>query len=236
MRRASIPDWLARAYDGLDDDVETPPHHRRRRAGRAGAADCARRGFDQFHFYTLNQADLTYAACRLLGIARRRNCHEFRSRNARIAWMKQEAKKRMLLLDGSWGVMIQGYKLERRRFPRRSASAIIASDLKGNNDLLTLTGPTSSARSAANIWKRAPISSRPTPSIPTSRQPGRLRPRTSGRRIERSGRAARARIVRRDIPPPTRPRLVAGVLGPANRTASHLARRERSGLPQHHLR
>jgi methylenetetrahydrofolate reductase (NADPH) len=25
-------------------------------------------GFDQFHFYTLNQADLTYAACRLLGI------------------------------------------------------------------------------------------------------------------------------------------------------------------------
>ena len=27
------------------------------------------RGFDQFHFYTLNQANLTYAACRLLGIA-----------------------------------------------------------------------------------------------------------------------------------------------------------------------
>jgi len=27
------------------------------------------RGFNQFHFYTLNQANLTYAACRILGIA-----------------------------------------------------------------------------------------------------------------------------------------------------------------------
>ena len=26
------------------------------------------RGFGQFHFYTLNQANLTYAACRILGI------------------------------------------------------------------------------------------------------------------------------------------------------------------------
>ena len=32
-------------------------------------------------------------------------------RNARIAWMKEEAQKRLLLLDGSWGVMIQGFKL-----------------------------------------------------------------------------------------------------------------------------
>ena len=55
--------------------------------------------------------------------------------------MKEEAQKRILLLDGSWGVMIQGYKLERRGFPRRAASAIIRSDLKGNNDLLTLTKP-----------------------------------------------------------------------------------------------
>jgi len=30
------------------------------------------------------------------------------TRDARIAWMKQEARKRLLLLDGSWGVMIQG--------------------------------------------------------------------------------------------------------------------------------
>ena len=39
-------------------------------------SNCAARAFDQFHFYTLNQANLTYAACRILGIAARRICHE----------------------------------------------------------------------------------------------------------------------------------------------------------------
>jgi 5-methyltetrahydrofolate--homocysteine methyltransferase len=37
-------------------------------------------------------------------------------RDARIAWMKEEAKKRILLLDGSWGVMIQGFKLQEDDF------------------------------------------------------------------------------------------------------------------------
>ena len=45
-------------------------------------------------------------------------------RNARMTWMKQEAKKRLLLLDGSWGVMIQGFKLGEEDF-RGRASAII---------------------------------------------------------------------------------------------------------------
>ena len=64
---ASIPAWLAKAYEGLDDDVET-----RRITAAAVLADQVQqlrtRGFDQFHFYTLNQANLTYAACRILGI------------------------------------------------------------------------------------------------------------------------------------------------------------------------
>jgi methylenetetrahydrofolate reductase (NADPH) len=64
---ASIPGWLARAYEGLDDDVES-----RRIVAAAVLADQVQglraRGFHQFHFYTLNQANLTYAACRLLGI------------------------------------------------------------------------------------------------------------------------------------------------------------------------
>jgi len=65
---ASIPAWLARAYDGLDEDVES-----RRIVAAAVLADqveqLCKRGFGQFHFYTLNQANLTYAACRILGIA-----------------------------------------------------------------------------------------------------------------------------------------------------------------------
>lgn len=64
---ASIPAWLAKAYAGLDQDVET-----RRIVASAVLADQVQqlraRGFGQFHFYTLNQANLTYAACRILGI------------------------------------------------------------------------------------------------------------------------------------------------------------------------
>jgi methylenetetrahydrofolate reductase (NADPH) len=64
---AAIPGWLSRAYDGLDEDVET-----RRIVAAAVLADQVQqlraRGFGQFHFYTLNQANLTYAACRLLGV------------------------------------------------------------------------------------------------------------------------------------------------------------------------
>ena len=64
---ASIPAWLARAYEGLEEDVET-----RRIVAAAVLADQVQglraRGFGQFHFYTLNQANLTYAACRILGI------------------------------------------------------------------------------------------------------------------------------------------------------------------------
>jgi methylenetetrahydrofolate reductase (NADPH) len=64
---ASIPGWLARAYDGLDEDVES-----RRIVSAAVLTDQVqqlhRLGFDQFHFYTLNQANLSYAASRLLGL------------------------------------------------------------------------------------------------------------------------------------------------------------------------
>src|ERR1700759_4364731 len=61
-------------------------------------------------------------------------------RSARLTWMHEEAKKRLLLLDGSWGVMIQGYKLGEDDF-RGSRFGNHPSDLKGNNDLLTLTKP-----------------------------------------------------------------------------------------------
>ena len=64
---AKIPDWLARLYEGLDEDPES-----RKAIAAAVLAEqveqLRREGFDQFHFETLNQADLTYAACRLLGV------------------------------------------------------------------------------------------------------------------------------------------------------------------------
>jgi methylenetetrahydrofolate reductase (NADPH) len=65
---ASIPPWLAKLFDGLDDDLES-----RRIIAAAVMAEQVQElhalGFDAFHFYTLNQADLTYAASRILGLA-----------------------------------------------------------------------------------------------------------------------------------------------------------------------
>ena len=64
---AKVPAWLAELFDGLDDDVET-----RRMIAATVAGDLCRRlrdeGVDQFHFYTLNRADLTFAICHLLGV------------------------------------------------------------------------------------------------------------------------------------------------------------------------
>ena len=64
---ASLPDWLAAHFEGLDDDPET----RKLIAASVAAETCARlqeEGFADFHFYTLNRADLVYAICRVLGV------------------------------------------------------------------------------------------------------------------------------------------------------------------------
>lgn len=63
----AIPDWLKAHFDGLDDDPET----RKLLAASVAAETCARlqeEGFRDFHFYTLNRADLVYAICRVLGV------------------------------------------------------------------------------------------------------------------------------------------------------------------------
>jgi methylenetetrahydrofolate reductase (NADPH) len=66
---AKVPAWLAEMFEGLDDDVET-----RRMIAATVAGDLCRRlqreGVEQFHFYTLNRADLTFATCHLLGVRR----------------------------------------------------------------------------------------------------------------------------------------------------------------------
>ena len=64
---ASVPAWMADQFDGLDDDPET----RRMVAAHLAAEQCRRllaAGIDEFHFYTLNRADLTYAICHVLGV------------------------------------------------------------------------------------------------------------------------------------------------------------------------
>ncbi len=64
---ASVPDWLQHRFDGLDDDPET-----RRMIAASFAIEQVRRlqehGVQEFHFYTLNRAELTYAICHALGV------------------------------------------------------------------------------------------------------------------------------------------------------------------------
>ena len=64
---ASVPPWLRRRFDGLDDDAET----RRMIAANVAIEQVQRlreHGIDEFHFYTLNRAELTYAICHALGL------------------------------------------------------------------------------------------------------------------------------------------------------------------------
>jgi len=64
---ASVPRWLATRFEGLDDDPET-----RKLVAATVAAEqvqeLASRGVREFHFYTLNRADLTFAICHILGL------------------------------------------------------------------------------------------------------------------------------------------------------------------------
>ena len=64
---ATVPAALARAFEGLDDDPET-----RRMVAATVAVDLVRRlqaeGVADFHFYTVNRAELTVAICHMLGV------------------------------------------------------------------------------------------------------------------------------------------------------------------------
>jgi methylenetetrahydrofolate reductase (NADPH) len=64
---ATVPDWLRHRFDGLEQDADT-----RRMIAAAFAIGqvetLSREGVDEFHFYTLNRADLTYAICHALGV------------------------------------------------------------------------------------------------------------------------------------------------------------------------
>ncbi len=71
MCGACVPAWMADLFDGLDDDPET-----RRLVAAAVAVEQCRalhaHGVEQFHFYTLNRADLTFAICHVLGVRPKR--------------------------------------------------------------------------------------------------------------------------------------------------------------------
>lgn len=68
---ASVPQWLADRFEGLDNDPET-----RKLVAATVAAEqvlgLVDHGIKDFHFYTMNRADLVYAICHLLGLRPKR--------------------------------------------------------------------------------------------------------------------------------------------------------------------
>ena len=67
----AVPDWMARLFEGLDDK----PAARQLVAATVAAELCRRLyagGVREFHFYTLNRAELAYAICHLLGVRPRK--------------------------------------------------------------------------------------------------------------------------------------------------------------------
>jgi methylenetetrahydrofolate reductase (NADPH) len=62
-----VPEWLRQRFEGLDDDPET-----RQLIAASVAIDqvqfLRRHGVEEFHFYTLNRSELSYAICHTLGL------------------------------------------------------------------------------------------------------------------------------------------------------------------------
>jgi 5-methyltetrahydrofolate--homocysteine methyltransferase len=139
-------------------------------------------------------------------------------RQKRIAWLMAEARKRILLLDGSWGVVIQGYRLNEGDF-RAKRFADHVCQLEGNNDLLTLTQP-NIVRDISDAYLKAgaDIIETNTFSSTSIAQADYELEGLVGELNEKAARLARAACDAASTP--EHPRLVAGVLGPTNRTAS----------------
>ncbi len=142
------------------------------------------------------------------------------SRSRRLAQLDTLLSERILVLDGAMGTMIQSYHLSEsdyraERFARHSC------DLKGNNDLLTLTQPriihdihAAYLEAGADIIETNTFNS-------TSISMADYQMQHLVYELNRDGaHLARSTADEFEVRDPTRPRFVAGTLGPTSRTAS----------------
>ena len=136
----------------------------------------------------------------------------------KTAQLKQALENRILILDGAMGTMIQKYKLTEADFrgERFKESAV---DLRGNNDLLTLTQPLLiSAIHEKYLAAGADIIETNTFSSTTIAQAD-YDLQSIAYELNFVG-AKLARSAADKYSTPEKPRFIAGVLGPTNRTAS----------------
>ena len=129
-------------------------------------------------------------------------------------------KRRILILDGAMGTMIQNYKLDEAAY-RGERFKDFAHDVKGNNDLLTLTQPQIISEiheqyldAGADI-----IETNTFNSTAVAMADYHMEDLVYELNVE-AAKLARAAADKYEAKDPAKPRFVAGTLGPTNRTAS----------------
>jgi len=140
--------------------------------------------------------------------------------HARIALLPKLLARRILIIDGAMGTMIQTYKLAEADF-RGSRFAGHGHELKGNNDLLTLTQPQiireihgQYLAAGADIIETNTFNSN-APSLADYGMEDLV-----AELNQAAARLARSVADEHEAKDPSRPRYVAGVLGPTNKTLS----------------
>ncbi len=141
-------------------------------------------------------------------------------RERRIEALKLAAADRILVLDGAWGAQIQELRLDERQF-RGERFADHLRPLRGNNDILSLTRPqvitdltTAYLEAGADLISTNTFTSN---SIAQADYGTEECARDLNLAAARLARAAADTFTARH---PTKPRWVAGSIGPTNRTAS----------------
>ena len=140
--------------------------------------------------------------------------------NDRSALIKAQLEKHILLIDGGMGTMIQAYKFEEEDY-RGDRFSDWSCDVKGNNDLLVLSQP----QVIADIHREyldagADILETNTFNATTIAMADYQMQSLSAEINREAARLARQVADQKTAETPDRPRFVAGVLGPTNRTCS----------------
>jgi len=142
------------------------------------------------------------------------------SDNTRVEMLQEILKKRILVLDGAMGTMIQGYKLTEDDY-RGERFSNWQSDVKGNNDLLSLTQPDVIKAIHKEYLKAGSDIIETNTFNATQIAMADYQMESLSHEINlNSARLAREVADQMTEQTPDKPRFVAGVLGPTNRTAS----------------
>jgi 5-methyltetrahydrofolate--homocysteine methyltransferase len=143
-----------------------------------------------------------------------------RNEQNRGAVLREEASKRILLLDGAMGTAIQDHDLDEAAF-RGKRFVDHPSDLQGNNDLLTLTCPDVVLDiHRAYLNAGADILETNTFNSTTISQADYGTGAHAWELNHRAAILARQAVTEAEAKTPHKPRFVAGVLGPTSKTAS----------------